>query len=97
MIKNGLKQFEKELTNPQNVVVVTELTLKDLAGEEGIDDQDFLDRVDILTSLGQYVLVSSFLEYFKLVPFLTRYNTGSQVALVLGANTLINIFDLNDF
>ena len=93
MLKNGLKQFEKELNNPQNVVVMTELTLKDLAGEEGIDDQDFLDRVDILTSLGQYVLVSSFLEYFKLVPFLTRYNTGSQVALVLGANTLINIFN----
>ncbi len=96
MLKNGLYQFEKELgarKEKADIVVITELTLKDLSGEEGIDEQDFLDRVDILTSLGQYVLISSFLEYFKLVPFLTRYNTGSQIALVLGANTLINIFN----
>ena len=34
-------------------LLLLELTLKDLSGEEGIDEQDFLDRVDILTALGQ--------------------------------------------
>lgn len=95
MLKNGMKQFEKDdrIKNPDKITVITELTLKDLSGEEGIDEQDFLDRVDILTMLGQTVLVSNFQEYYKLVQYLTRYNTGAQLALVLGANSLINVFN----
>lgn len=95
MLKNGMKQFEKDerVKNKKRITVITELTLKDLSGEEGIDEKDFLDRVDILTALGQTVLVSNFQEYYKLVQYLTRYNTGAQLALVLGANSLINVFN----
>lgn len=95
MLKNGMKQFEKDerLKDKKHITVITELTLKDLSGEEGINEQDFLDRVDILTALGQTVLVSNFQEYYKLVQYLTRYNTGAQLALVLGANSLINVFN----
>lgn len=38
-------------------------------------------------------MVSNFQEYYKLVRYLTRYNTGAQLALVLGANSLINVFN----
>jgi hypothetical protein len=95
MLKHGMKQFEKDdrIKDKKQITVITELTLKDLSGEEGIDGQDFLDRVDILTALGQTVLVSNFQEYYKLVRYLTRYNTGAQLALVLGANSLINVFN----
>jgi hypothetical protein len=95
MLKHGMKQFEKDdrIKDKKQIIVITELTLKDLSGEEGIDGQDFLDRVDILTALGQTVLVSNFQEYYKLVRYLTRYNTGAQLALVLGANSLINVFN----
>jgi len=94
MLKNGLKQFEKDdrIRDKNKIIVITELTLRDLGGE-GIDERDFLDRVDILTALGQTVLVSNFHEYYKLVQYLTRYNTGAQLALVLGANSLINVFN----
>ncbi len=95
MLKNGMKQFEKDecIKDKKSITAITELTLRDLSGEEGINDQDFLDRVDILTALGQTVLVSNFHEYYKLVQYLTRYNTGAQIALVLGANSLINVFN----
>jgi hypothetical protein len=95
MLKNGMKQFEKDdrIKDKKRIIAITELTLRDLSGEEGINEQDFLDRVDILTALGQTVLVSNFHEYYKLVQYLTRYNTGAQIALVLGANSLINVFN----
>ena len=37
-----------------------------------IDEKDFLDRVDILCSLGQTVLISNFHEYYKLVSYLSK-------------------------
>jgi nicotinic acid mononucleotide adenylyltransferase len=95
MLKNGLKQFEKErkVVYKDQIVMITELTLNDLSGEKGIEVEDFLSRVEILTALGQTVLISNFKEYYKLVNYLTRYNTGSQISLLLGANSLINIFN----
>jgi hypothetical protein len=95
MLKHGLKQFEKDskVLKKDQVLMIMELTLNDLSGEEGIDVEDFLARVDILTALGQTVLISNFKEYYKLVEYLTRYNTGAQLALLLGANSLINIFN----
>lgn len=95
MLKNGMKQFEKDgrIIDKKKITVITELTLRDLRSGEGIDERDFLDRVDILTALGQTVLVSNFHEYYKLVQYLARYNTGAQLALVLGANSLINVFN----
>lgn len=95
MLKNGLKQFEKDpkVTRKDKIVMITELTLNDLGGNKGIDVEDFLSRVEILTALGQTVLISNFQEYYKLVNYLTRYNTGAQLCLLLGANSLINIFN----
>jgi hypothetical protein len=50
MIKKGLKQFENEAdVDDDKVVLLTELTLKNLqGGNEQINEKDFLDRVDIL-------------------------------------------------
>mgnify|MGYP006159059153 CR=1 FL=1 len=95
MLKHGLRQFEKDdrIKDKDNIVMITELTLKDLGGKEGLEESDFLDRVDILTALGQTVLISNFQEYYKLVQYLTRYNTGAQIALILGANSMINVFN----
>lgn len=95
MLKNGLRQFEKDdrVKNKDKITMITEITLKDLGGKEGLAESDFLDRVDILTSLGQTVLISNFQEYYKLVQYLTRYNTGAQIALILGANSMINVFN----
>jgi hypothetical protein len=77
-------------------VVVTELTLQSLkerdAGETAeIDEKDFLDRVDILCSLGQTVLISNFHEYYKLVAYLSKI-TKLKMGVVLGYPNLEYIF-----
>src|SRR5690606_26005136 len=74
LVDNGMKQFLAEPDVDQNrVVLVSELTLHNLQSdsESGIDEKDFLDRVDILCSLGHMVMISNYHEYFKLVSYLS--------------------------
>ena len=97
MLNNGVKQFLQEPdVDKADVVVVTELTLQSLkernAGETAeIDEKDFLDRVDILCSLGLTVLISNFHEYYKLVAYLSRI-TKLKMGVVLGFPNLEYIF-----
>jgi hypothetical protein len=79
-----------------NVVVITELTLQALKERDAdqtaeIDEKDFLDRVDILCSLGQTVMISNFHEYYKLVAFLSKI-TKLKMGVVLGYPNLEYIF-----
>jgi hypothetical protein len=96
LIKNGSKQFLAEPdVDPDRVLMVSELTLRNLASdddEELIDEKDFLDRVDILCSLGHMVMISNFQEYFRLVAYLSEL-TRLKVGLLLGIPSLQNIFD----
>ncbi|RRA98593.1 TonB-dependent receptor [Larkinella rosea] len=95
MLSNGLKQFlEEPEIDPTRVVTVAELTLHNLAAnvDHGIDEKDFLDRVDILCSLGQTVMISSFLEYYRLVAYLSRL-TRLKIGLILGIPNMEYIFE----
>ena len=56
-----------------------------------IDDKDFLDRVDILCSLGQTVMISDFHEYYKLVAYISTI-TRLKLGVVLGYPNLEYIF-----
>jgi len=97
MLSTGVKQFMQEPdVDAKNVVVITELTLQSLkernADESAeIDEKDFLDRVDILCSLGQTVLISNFHEYYKLVSYLSKI-TILKLGVVLGYPNLEYIF-----
>ena len=97
MLSTGVKQFMQEPdVDPKNVVVITELTLQSLkernADESAeIDEKDFLDRVDILCSLGQTLLISNFHEYYKLVSYLSKI-TILKLGVVLGYPNLEYIF-----
>jgi len=97
MLNTGVKQFMQEPdVDKTNVVVLTELTLQALkernADENAdIDEKDFLDRVDILCSLGQTVMISNFHEYYKLVAYLSKI-TKLKLGVVLGYPNLEYIF-----
>jgi hypothetical protein len=97
MLNTGVKQFLQEPdVDKDNVIVIAELTLQALqerdAVETGeIDEKDFLDRVDILCSLGQTVLISNFHEYYKLVAYLSKI-TKLKMGVVLGYPNLEYIF-----
>lgn len=97
MLSNGVKQFMQEPdVDKDNVMVITELTLQSLKERDAdenadIDEKDFLDRVDILCSLGQTVLISNFHEYYKLVAYLSKI-TKLKLGVVLGYPNLEYIF-----
>ncbi|GAB2800106.1 hypothetical protein GCM10027275_52650 [Rhabdobacter roseus] len=94
LISNGQKQFLAEPdVEPDRVLLVSELTLHNLkADDREIDEKDFLDRVDILCSLGHTVMISSYHHYFRLVAYLSRL-TRLKIGLLLGIPSLQDIFD----
>jgi hypothetical protein len=97
MLNTGVKQFMQEAdVDKDNVMVVAELTLQSLKERDAdplaeIDEKDFLDRVDILCSLGQTVMISNFHEYYKLVAYLSKI-TKLKLGVVLGYPNLEYIF-----
>ncbi len=95
MMFSGLKQISRDPNiDKENLVVLSELTLNDLttAGDE-IDENDFLDRVDLLCSLGQNVLISNYTEHYKLSAYLSQFTKNHQISLIIGYYNLVRIFD----
>lgn len=76
----------------EEMLVIMEMTLKNLLDNGKIDHQDFLDRVDILASTGKTVLISNFAEYHRLAAYLFRY-TKRMIGIVMGVPTLQEMFE----
>jgi hypothetical protein len=76
----------------EDVLTLMEMTLKNLSDGNKIDPQDFLDRVDILGTLGKTVLISDFGEYHRLAAYFFRY-TKKMIGITMGVPTLKEIFD----
>lgn len=93
MIMKGFKLFEKEYkVDNNNIQVLFEITLNNLRAEGDIDEQDFLDRADILCSLGQTVLVSNYSKYYKLIEFFGKYSE-KRMGVIMGTNMLMELFN----
>jgi hypothetical protein len=94
MMLTGLRKFRNESgVNGENTCVLTELTLRDLNAEGKIDKQDFLNRADLICSLGQTVMISNYSKHFKLVNYLSRFTRNRKIALIIGIHNLAQIFD----
>ncbi len=76
----------------EEIVVLMEMTMKNLTTEGGIDHKDFLDRVDLLSPLGKTVLISNYGEYHRLAAYLFRY-TKKMIGIAMGVPSLREIFD----
>jgi len=72
--------------------ILMEMTMKNLLASGELDLRDFLDRVDMLGTIGRTVLISAYGEYYRLVRYLTRY-TSEMIGLPLGVPALAEIFD----
>tara|TARA_B110000003_G_scaffold68842_1_gene70123 strand:- start:84743 stop:86146 length:1404 start_codon:yes stop_codon:yes gene_type:complete len=93
MMQNGYNAFIKEnKVDPDNVLLLFEITLSNLKMEGDIDEKDFLDRADILCSLGHTVLISNYRKYYKLIEYFSNF-TNNRMGLILGVNNLLEIFD----
>jgi hypothetical protein len=93
MLNCALAQFMHEPANQnEDILVVNEMTLRHIEEGEAIGDRDYLDRVDLLRTLGRPVLISSFGEFYRLANYLHRH-TSKLTGLVMGLPTLREIFD----
>ena len=93
MIKKGYAMFtEEKKVDKEKLIVLFEITLNNLLADGELDEQDFLDRADILCSLGQTVLISKYQEYFKLVDYFARYSSR-RMGLIMGVPNLIEVFN----
>ena len=60
--------------------------------EGEINNKDFLDRADILCSLGYTVMISNYKKYYKLVEYLSQF-TQARMGLIIGVDNLLEMFD----
>jgi hypothetical protein len=93
VLERALEQFveEPDLAG-ETPVVLMEMTLRHLATDGAIDEEDFLNRADMLSELGKTVLISNFRRFHRLAAYLSRY-TQQPLGLALGASKLAEIFD----
>ena len=93
MFEKSKEMFLSEKkVNPNNTQIIFEITLANLRAEGEINERDFLDRAELLCSLGQNVMITNFQEYYKLVEYFSEF-TKERMALAMGVYNLIQIFD----
>jgi len=93
MLQGSQRQFlEEPYVKDKEVLVLLEITINKLQESGKLDYQDFLARVDAAASLGHPVLVSDYFEFYRLTSYLRRY-TPEMIGLVMGINTLLQIFE----
>ncbi len=90
------KSYDTFIETPEvareNTIVIFEITLSNLKASGEIDEQDFMDRAELLGALGHTVLISKFQEYYKLVEYFNKY-TKAQIGVTMGVNNMIEVFD----
>jgi len=93
MFKHAEEIFLNEKkVNKDNTKIIFEITLTNLISEGEIDERDFLERAELLCSLGQNVMITNYQEYYKLVEYFSEF-TKERCALAMGVNNFVQIFD----
>ena len=97
MYQQSLNQFlTKNKVSIEDTAVIFEITLNNLLTLGEVDEQDFLDRAELLCALGHTVMISNFREYFKAVDYIWNYSQ-EKIALTIGIPSLIEIFDAKHY
>jgi hypothetical protein len=99
MLQQSMKSFANdEEVDKNNIINISELSLNTLIDKNGnIDEQDFLDRAEMLCSLGHTVMITNFFDYYYLVPYLSKLTRNQKVGFVLGIPAIERIFDSQQY
>lgn len=92
MLRCGLETYKTLVKNQENIIVLAEITLNNLAGDGEFENRDFLDRADILCSLGHTVMVSNCHKHDVLVNYLDRCKPNS-IGIILGILNIVELFN----
>ena len=94
MLSSGLNSFMQDgEVKEEKVQILFELTLKDLTADGKISIRDFLDRAELLCSMGYTVMISNYLKHYKMIEYLSTFTKGKKMGVILGIYNLQNIFD----
>lgn len=90
----ALERFERDADDvlPGETVSIMEITMRNLRAQGEVDLNDFLSRADVLATTGHTVMISDFVEYYRLAAYLFRYTTR-PIGLAMGAMNLREIFN----
>ena len=93
MLERGWEKFKQNSkVEEKNIQLLFEITLSNLSTNGEVNEKDFLDRVDILCSLGYTVLISNYKKYYKLIEYLSQFTT-SRMGLIIGVDSLLEMFE----
>ncbi len=93
MINCAAAQFVQEpLVKGKEVIILMEITMKNLLSRGELDPQDFLAHVDLLADIGFTVLISNYSEYYRLTSYFRRYSK-EMIGVAMGINNLLEVFN----
>jgi hypothetical protein len=92
MLQGAQRQYCSARHTTAVPLVLMEMTLSNLVTEHRIDHGDFLARASMLNALGITVMISNYDRFDLVTSYLRRY-TKEAIVMVMGAPTLVNIFD----
>ncbi|HEY0792760.1 MAG TPA: TonB-dependent receptor [Chthoniobacterales bacterium] len=93
MLQCALSQFLQEpVLQGVDVVVLMEITMHNLLASGNLDLSDFLARVDTIGAMGTNVLISNYLEFYRLTSYFRRY-TKQLIGVAMGINNLLEVFN----
>jgi len=93
MINTSWEQFRNEPdVDVRKAVLLTEITMDNLCSLGPLDEKDFLDRAEILCSMGQTVVISNCEQHPKLIAYLADYKI-QRLGLVLGVRQLLDVIN----
>ncbi len=84
--------LNEKKVDKENTKIIFEITLTNLIAEGEIDERDFLERAELLCSLGQHVMITNYQEYYKLVEYFSEF-TKKRIGLAMGVYNFVQIFD----
>jgi len=92
VIASSFEQFKEETQAEENKLnLMMEMTMDYLKTDTGqVNEKDFLDRADMLSTLGHNVLLSDCSNHEMLINYLSDYRIN-HLGLVIGARELENI------
>lgn len=98
MLECGLRKFKASLDKEEkeNIIVIPEISMSLLLDRGVVDNEDFLARVDLLSALGQKVLISNSDSYSDLNQFFTKY-AKKKIAFVMAAYNLEEILNKSKY
>lgn len=92
VLEKGIQQFKNQLKESQgkvsDILPIMEIT----ANKDKMDTSDFLKRIESLTSLGFYTMISRFNLFYELKSFFRKY-TQNDFTIVMSALHLEKIMD----